>query len=97
MAVAVNALIESGGGYAVAAEGVVTALLPLEIGGLMSSLPNGEIADRLEGLFRAARSLGCRLEDPFESLAFLPLPVIPHLRLTDLGVVDVDAFRVLKD
>lgn len=97
MAVAVNALIESGGGYAVAAEGVVTALLPLEIGGLMSSLPNGEIADRLEGLFRAARSLGCRLEDPFESLAFLPLPVIPHLRLTDLGVVDVDAFQVLKD
>ncbi len=95
MAVAVNALIGAGGGYAAAAEGRVTALLPLEIGGLISTLPHREVAARLEQLFAAVRELGCILEDPFESLAFLPLPVIPHLRLTDLGMVDVDRFRVI--
>ena len=95
MAVAVNALIASQGGYAVVADGRVIASLALEVGGLMSSLTHEEITDRLEEVFEAVRALGCVLEDPFESLAFLPLPVIPHLRLTDLGLVDVDAFRLI--
>ena len=53
------------------------------------------LATRLRELHQAARELGCPLHDPFLQLAFLPLPVIPHLKLTDKGWVDVDAFRLL--
>jgi adenine deaminase len=95
MAVAVNRLIELQGGCVTVAGGEVRAELPLPIAGLMSERPFEEVADRLRALRRAAAALGCTMAEPFLQLAFLPLPVIPHLKLTDLGLVDVDRFELL--
>jgi len=92
MAVAVNRIRELRGGFVVAQDGVVTAELALPIAGLMS-LDNFEtVAHRLEGMREAARALGCVLPEPFLQVAFLALPVIPHLKMTDRGLFDVDAF-----
>ena len=82
MALAANALRDCGGGFAVAIEGRLTALLPLPIGGLMSDRPAAEVADSLAALRTAARDTGATLANPFLALAFLPLPVIPFARLT---------------
>ena len=73
------------------------ALLPLPVGGLMSDRPWPEVAAQLGQVIAAARSLGCPLHEPFQALAFLPLPVIPHLRLTDRGVFDVDRMEFLTE
>jgi adenine deaminase len=51
------------------------------------------VAERLDGLIASARTLGCHLRDPFMSLSFLALPVIPELKITDRGLVDVTAFK----
>jgi len=82
-----------GGGLVVVAEGRVLASLPLPVAGLMSDRPLEEVRDAVRALHRAAGLLGCDLPRPFMSLAFLALPVIPALKLTDLGLVDVQAFR----
>ncbi|NBC34571.1 MAG: adenine deaminase [Alphaproteobacteria bacterium] len=95
MALAVNRLIDLQGGYVAVHDGDVLAELALPIAGLMSDRPFAAVADGLHALRFAARSLGCTLTDPFLHLAFLPLPVIPHLRLTDCGLVDVDRFELL--
>ena len=95
MARAVNRLIELQGGCVAVAEGAVRAELPLPIAGLMSDRPFEEVASRLRELRRAARAMGCAMAEPFLQLAFLPLPVIPHLKLTDLGLVDVDRFELI--
>ncbi|MGH6920853.1 MAG: adenine deaminase C-terminal domain-containing protein, partial [Geminicoccaceae bacterium] len=68
---------------------------PLPIAGLMSDRPFEEVADRLRVLRRTARDMGGALAEPFLQLAFLPLPVIPHLKLTDRGLVDVDRFELI--
>ncbi len=90
MALAVNRLGEIGGGFVVAAGGAVLAELPLPIAGLISDLPQEDVARALLPLRAAAQALGCGLEEPFLQVAFLPLPVIPHLKITDRGMVDVD-------
>jgi adenine deaminase len=95
MARAVNRLIELQGGCVAVAGGEVRAELPLPIAGLMSERPFEEVAARLRELRRAARDMGCAMAEPFLQLAFLPLPVIPHLKLTDLGLVDVDRFELI--
>jgi len=95
MAAAVNRLIELHGGFVAAADGAVLADLALPLAGLMSLRPAAEVAADLRRLHAAARGLGCRLDDPFLQLAFLPLPVIPHLKITDRGLVDVDRFELL--
>ena len=95
MARAVNRLIELQGGCVAVAEGAVRAELPLPIAGLMSDRPFEEVASRLRELRRAARAMGSAMTEPFLQLAFLPLPVIPHLKLTDLGLVDVDRFELI--
>jgi adenine deaminase len=95
MALAVNRLIELQGGYVAAEGGRVLAELPLPIAGLMSDRPFEEVADRLRVLRRTARDMGSALAEPFLQLAFLPLPVIPHLKLTDRGLVDVDRFELI--
>jgi len=92
MAVAVNRLIALRGGFVVAQDGVITAELALPIAGLMSELPFETVAAGLVHLREAARALGCVLPEPFLQVAFLALPVIPHLKLTDRGLFDVDAF-----
>src|SRR5690606_25263933 len=93
MAVAVNRLIEMGGGFVVARGQAVVAELPLPIAGLMSLQPFETVADKLRHLREAAKALGCTLSEPFLQVAFLALPVIPHLKLTDRGLFDVDKFE----
>lgn len=97
MACAVNRLREMGGGFAVVENGVVVAELALPIAGLMSELSFGAVRERLHHLRVAARGLGCTLPEPFLQIAFLPLPVIPHLKITDRGLFDVDRFALLDD
>jgi adenine deaminase len=95
MAVAVNRLIDLKGGFVVAEGGQVRAELALPVGGLMSLAPFGEVAKALVPLRAAAKALGCALPDPLLQVAFLPLPVIPHLKITDFGVFDVDKFALV--
>nr|MDJ0884992.1 adenine deaminase C-terminal domain-containing protein [Desulfobacterales bacterium] len=71
------------------------ARLALPIAGLMSPQPMAAVERALNDLLAAARDLGCPLKDPFMTLAFLALPVIPALKITDQGLVDVDRFSVV--
>jgi len=92
MEVALAAMRELGGGKLVADEEGVLAALPLPVGGLMSDAPIEDTAAGLERLAAAARALGCVLPEPFMTLSFMALPVIPRLKLTDKGLVDVERF-----
>ncbi|MEM7566356.1 MAG: adenine deaminase, partial [Pseudomonadota bacterium] len=92
MAVAVNRVIAMQGGFAVASGGEVRAELSLTLAGLMSLARFEDVEAGLRPLRAAARDLGCRLPEPFLQVSFLPLPVIPHLKITDRGLVDVDRF-----
>jgi len=87
-----EAVRQSGGGMAVGAEQEGTEILPLPIAGLMSDRPLLEVVERLEKLKTKAKSFGSPLHNPFMALSFLALPVIPELKLTDLGLVDVSTF-----
>ncbi len=95
MALAANRLGELQGGFAVVEGGKVLAELALPVAGLMSLLDFEGVRERLIPLRAAARSLGVTLAEPFLQVAFLPLPVIPHLKITDRGLVDVDRFELL--
>ncbi len=90
---AAKAVERMGGGQVVVRGGEVVADLPLDVAGLMSSLPLREVRDRVQALQQAARGMGCPLEDPFMALSFMALPVIPELKLTDRGLFDTAAFR----
>ncbi|MGB8860369.1 MAG: adenine deaminase C-terminal domain-containing protein [Ilumatobacteraceae bacterium] len=92
MAVAVARLAELGGGQVVVAQGRVVAELALPLGGLMSDRPLDEVADGLEAVVHAAAAIGVTLPAPFMALSFLGLSVLPDLRITDRGLVDVNAF-----
>ncbi len=95
MRAAVAALVDMGGGQVVVEDGQVLAALPLHIAGLISDSPLAEVAGKARALDRAARSLGCVLPAAFMTLSFLALPVIPSLKLTDCGLVDVDCFEIV--
>jgi adenine deaminase len=97
MAVAVNRMIEIEGGFVVAQGGRVLAELALPVAGLMSLLSFEDVHKALLPLRAAAKSLGVVLAEPFLQVAFLPLPVIPHLKITDMGLVDVDRFAFVRD
>ena len=97
MAVAVNRLIEIEGGFAVASDGEIRAELSLPVAGLMSLLSFEEVRTALIPLRAAAKGLGVVLPEPFLQVAFLPLPVIPHLKITDRGLVDVDRMEFVRD
>ncbi|MHB8067010.1 MAG: adenine deaminase [Desulfobaccales bacterium] len=92
---AVEHLVHLKGGLAVVAGGQVLADLPLPIAGLISPQPLEEVAAAYGRVQAAYRSLGGELPDPFMALSFLALPVIPALKLTDLGLVDVNKFEVV--
>jgi adenine deaminase len=93
MAVAVARLAELGGGQVAVLDGAVIAEVALPLAGLMSDRPAREVADALAALnAAAAQRLGVTVDEPFMQLSFLALSVIPQLRLTDTGLVDVDAF-----
>ncbi len=89
---AARAVEAMGGGQAVVSGGEVTASLPLDVGGLMSTLPLCEVRDRVRDMQEAAGRLGCPLADPFMALSFMALPVIPELKITDRGLFDVGSF-----
>lgn len=95
MAVAVNRLGEIEGGFVVVEGGRVLAEIALPVAGLMSLMPFETIRRSLVTLRDAARSLDVVLPEPFLQVAFLPLPVIPHLKITDRGLVDVDRFALI--
>ncbi|MFC2001435.1 adenine deaminase [Chloroflexota bacterium] len=84
------------GGLVVAAGGKVSASLSLPIAGLLSDEPLAIVATKLEKLEQLAKDLGTTLASPFATLSFLALPVIPEIRLTDLGLVDVNEFKLIK-
>lgn len=92
---AARALVDAGGGTCVAREHEVVGLLPLPIGGLMSDRPLQEIAAGVRDLQEAAEALGSPLDDALMTLSFLALPVIPSLKLTDRGLVDVERFELV--
>jgi adenine deaminase len=89
----VEAIQAMGGGLAAVSSGKVLASLPLPIAGLMSDTSVTQVNLQLEVLHRAVRTLGCKLPDPFMTLSFLSLPVIPELKITDKGLVDVTQFK----
>ncbi|MGS4946619.1 adenine deaminase [Meridianimarinicoccus sp. RP-17] len=95
MARAATRLGEIEGGFVVVSGGEVLAELALPLAGLMSLGTFEEVRAALTDLRAAARSLGVTLEEPFLQLAFLCLPVIPHLKITDHGMVDVDRFALI--
>jgi adenine deaminase len=95
MARCVARLAEIGGGLVVCAGGQVLAELPLEIAGLMSTRSAPEVADDLEALERQLERLGVDIGTPFMYLGFLALSVIPELRVTDRGLVDVRTFELV--
>jgi adenine deaminase len=93
MAAAVARLAEIGGGQIAVLEGRVVGEVPLPLAGLMSDRPAAEVAEQLDTLTEAAATvLGATVEEPFMQLSFLALSVIPELRLTDGGLVDVGEF-----
>jgi adenine deaminase len=92
---AAHAAATAGGGLAVAAGESVLARLPLPVGGLMSDRPLADVAAGYAAVVAAARELGSPLTDPFMAMSFMALEVIPRLKLTDLGLVDVGQFRIV--
>jgi adenine deaminase len=84
------------GGLVVASSGKVSSSLSLPIAGLLSPEPLESVVAQLEKLQKLAKDLGTRLPSPFATLSFLALPVIPELRLTDLGMVDVNEFKLIS-
>jgi adenine deaminase len=92
---AIRVVADLGGGMAVVADGKALATIPLPIAGLMSEASVQEVARQMKDLLKAARSLGGSLRDPFMTLSFLALPVIPELKITDKGLVDVGRFEIV--
>lgn len=92
MLAAARAVAGMGGGLAAVAGGQVVGQLPLPVAGLMSEEPLETVRAKMDGLLAAARDLGSPLHNPFMTLSFLALPVIPTLKLTDKGLVDVNKF-----
>jgi adenine deaminase len=92
MVVAANVLRELGGGLVVVRDGQVKALLPLPVAGLVSNASLEQVVELKKEVDQAALELGATLEQPFMALSFMALPVIPKLKLTDQGLVDVESF-----
>jgi adenine deaminase len=92
---AARSLEEMGGGFVCIVDGEVQASVPLPLGGLVSSLPVAELVQQLRKLDAAVAALGCSLEHPCMTLSFLSLSVIPSLKLTDQGLIDVETFTLL--
>ena len=90
-----KAIVEIGrmhGGMVVVDRGKVLARLPLPVAGLMSEKSADAVVKKINEVHRAARHLGVKIDEPFSAMSFLALPVIPELKLTDRGLVDVNRF-----
>ncbi len=88
-------IVRMQGGIAIAKDGKIIESLPLPIAGLMSDQSIEHVSGKLKNLKKGAKSLGTPLDEPFMAMAFLSLPVIPKLKITDLGLVDVERFRLI--
>jgi adenine deaminase len=95
MTAAAREVSRMGGGLAVADGDVIITRLALPVGGLMSDRPIEEVVERYDQLVAAAKMLGSTLDDPFMAMSFMALEVIPSLKLTDHGLVDVERFEVV--
>ena len=95
MKTAVAAIVEMGGGLALADGETVAARLPLPVAGLLSESPIEEVREQYDRMIEAARDLGNQMSDPFMVMSFMGLEVIPKLKLTDLGLVDVEEFALV--
>jgi adenine deaminase len=95
MAQAVERLVELGGGLVVVDRGEIAAELPLPVAGLVSDRPLADVIEASRATVAAVHALGSEVESPFQSLAFLALSVIPSLKITDHGLVDVDRFELV--
>lgn len=97
MLAAAGELQRIGGGICIADGGAIVAALPLPVGGLMTNEPARKVAEKQAAIIAKAREMGVpEFYSPFLMLAFLSLPVIPSLKLTDKGLVDVDDFRFIS-
>ena len=96
MKAAVEAVVKMGGGLAASCDRKICATLPLPISGLMSQEPVYAVREKLDKLLEVARDFGTILKDPFMVLSFLALPVIPELKITDKGLVDVKRFCMVS-
>jgi len=96
IAIATNRLSEIEGGLVIAEDGIVVAELALPVAGLMSLMPFEQVRTDLQNMRTAAVSLGVSLNEPFLQLAFLALPVIPSLKITDRGMVDITNFQLIS-
>ena len=92
---AVRRLADSGGCVVVVDSGIVKAELKLPIAGLLSDASLDEVISSSRACVEAARALGCELPSPFQTMAFLALSVVPRLKITDRGLVDVDRFELV--
>ncbi len=95
MAHAAQIVIDMGGGLAAVDDNRVLGTLALPVAGLMTDTPMDEVRQRYDALIAAAQSLGSTMPDPFMAMSFMGLEVIPSLKLTDLGLVDVEAFQLV--
>jgi adenine deaminase len=95
MTAAARAIGRMGGGLVACDGSEVLAQLPLPVGGLMSDQPIDRVRDLYDALLSASARLGSTLHDPFMAMSFMALEVIPSLKLTDLGLVDVEQFRLV--
>lgn len=95
MALAANRLRDVGGGITIFRDGVELALVELPIAGLMSDSPATEVAAKAEGMMQAMRDCGCTLNNAYMQHSLLALVVIPELRISDLGLVDVRSFEFI--
>jgi adenine deaminase len=96
MAIAVREIERLQGGLVISRSGAIIDRLPLPIAGLMSPLPAEEVARGLERLDHTVAGMGVKVDHPFGFLSFLALSVVPKLKITDLGVLDVDAWRIIS-
>jgi len=95
MALAVNEISRMRGGLIATAHAQILGALPLPLAGLLSDRPVEEVEEELTALQRETRHMGSNLASPFMTLSFMALPVIPRLKITDRGLVDVDAFQIV--
>ena len=92
---AIRAVTEMGGGLAAVEGETVLATLALPVAGLMSEAPIEDVRRDYDALTAAARQMGSPMHDPFMAMSFMALEVIPYLKLTDLGLVDVEQFKII--
>jgi adenine deaminase len=96
MRACVDQIVKMQGGFAIADHSEILASVPLPIAGLLSDKPLPDVKEELDLANAAAAKLGCRVKEPFMALSFMALSVIPELKLTDKGLVDVNQFKIVE-